>query len=148
MGRTTINSESVTSRAMRGICLGVALFASALVSACVSDTLSQQDTTPQTVSNNPNFDPAQRDQAIAEMRAKAAQPGSGVLTNAYADGDGATRPMTSQEQASGIVELQQAAQDNAQTVTDPELEEKQRSIRQLQYEAQRHYSDAVKNIAN
>jgi len=112
------------------------LFAAGLAaSACVSDTLSQHN-------------PAQREQAIAEIREKAEQPGSGQLTNAYVAADGPAEPLTPQEQDRKINELEKAAQQNNASVSDAELAAKQRSIRELRSQARNHYKDAVNTIKN
>lgn len=132
-----------------GLRVFAVLSVSFTISACVSDTLSQQDTQPQISRGaSPQFDPIQRELAIAEMRAKSDQVATVELTNAYAENDGPTNPMSPSQQSAGIAELQQASQENNAVVTDPELEAKQRSIRQLQLEGQRHYNDAVSNIQN
>ncbi len=130
--------------------LGAAVFASVALSACVSDTLSTQNTAPQPLAQNetPSYDPAQRDQAIAEIRAKADAPGSGQLTSAYVTNDGPTKPLTAQEQAEKIAELEQSAAQNDQSVTDDELAAKQRSIRELRRQANSHYNNAVNTIKN
>ena len=119
-----------------------------LFSACVSDTLSQQDTQPKTLAENPSYDPAQREQAVAEIREKAAQEGGGELTNAFANQDGPNEPMQASEQEQLIRELEQNAEQNANNIPDAELEAKQRSIRELQQKARSHYQNAVSNIQN
>ncbi|MGI9350687.1 MAG: hypothetical protein ACR2O3_03925 [Rhizobiaceae bacterium] len=128
--------------------LCLALAAALTLSACVSDTLSTADTQPQPLAENVSYDPEQREQAIAEIREKAAQPGSGELTNAFAEQDGPNEPMQASEQAELINQLEQNAQQNTDSVTDAELAEKQRSIRELQQKARNHYSNAVNNIQN
>ena len=130
------------------------LLAAILASACVSDTLSSVDTQPQpqalaeTQSQNPRLNPAARAQAVSEIRQKAAQPGSGQLTNAFADPDGPNVAMTPEQQAQSLRELEANARQNAGNVSDAELAEKQRSIRTLQNEAQTHYDKAVNSIQN
>lgn len=120
------------------------------ISACVSDTLSTVDTTPQPLAAEkpPSYDPVQREQAIEEIRAKAAQPGSGELTNPYAEANGPNEPLTAQEQARKIQELKNTAAQNDAVATDSELAEKQRSIRELQNKAKSHYGNAVNQIKN
>lgn len=121
-----------------------------IVSACVSDTLSNVDTAPQPLAAEkpPKYDPVQREQAIAEIRAKAAQPGSDELTSPYVADNGPNEPLTPQEQAKKIAELQNTAAQNDAVVTDSELAEKQRSIRELQKKANSHYGNAVNQIKN
>lgn len=121
-----------------------------MASACVSDTLSTVDTTPQPLAAEkpPSYDPAQREQAIAEIRAKAAQPGSGELTSPYEEANGPNEPLTAQEQARKIQELKNTAAQNDAVATDSELAEKQRSIRELQQKANSHYGNAVNQIKN
>lgn len=121
-----------------------------IMSACVSDTLSTVDTTPQPLAAEkpPSYDPVQREQAIAEIRAKAAQEGSGELTNPYVEANGPNEPLTAKEQARKITELKNTAARNDAVATDAELAEKQRSIRELQKKAQSHYGNAVNQIKN
>jgi len=135
----------------RNLFLVLALVASVVfLPACVSDTLSNVNTQPQPqpLAVNASYDPAQREQAVAEIRQKAAQPGSGELTNAFADPDGPNEAMTESEQAARISELEQSADRNASIVSDAELAEKQRSIRELQQKARNHYNNAVNTIKN
>ena len=127
----------------------ILLVCSIMLAACVSDTISQQETNqPLAGAGNAVFDPAQRELAVQEIRAKAARSETPELTNAYANGDGPSNPMSRAEQSAGIRELSNAAQQNNTAVPDPELEAKQRSIRQMQFEGQRHYDEALKNIQN
>jgi len=130
--------------------VSAAAIASILLSACVGDTLSQQNTAPQTLAQpeTVRYDPAQREQAIAEIRAKADAPGSEQLTNAYVTNDGPTTPLSSQEQAEKIAELEQSANQNSSSVTDDELAAKQQSIRDLRNQAKTHYNSAVNTIKN
>lgn len=130
------------------------LFASLVIcmsiSACVSDTLSQVDTTPQPLAAEkpPSYDPLQRQQAVDEIRAKSAQPGSTDPTSPYAEANGPNEPLTAQEQAQKIKELENTAAQNDVVVTDAELAEKQRSIREMQKKAKSHYGNAVNQIKN
>lgn len=121
-----------------------------VTSACVSDTLSNVDTTPQPLAAEkpPSYDPIQREQAVSEIRAKGEQPGSGELTNPYLEANGPNEPLTPQEQARKIKELQSTSSQNDVVVTDAELAEKQRSIRELQKKANSHYGNAVNQIKN
>ena len=118
----------------------------ALLSGCVSDTLSTQDTQP--LAETPSYDPVQRDQAVAEIRQKAAQPGSGQLTNAFADPVSPNQPLSAAEQAERINELEQNAIQNAANVPDAEMAAKQQSIKDLQEKARSHYDNAVDSIQN
>jgi hypothetical protein len=129
---------------------GIAAIAFMLVSGCVSDTLSQQGTQPQPLAEQktPSYDPVQRDQAVAEIRQKAAQSGSGELTSAYVTNDGPTTPMSPEEQAAKISELEGSAAQNTASVQDAELASKQQSIQQLRNEAKTHYNNAVSTIKN
>ncbi len=134
----------------RAMNIMVLVFVGALASACVSDTLSNVDTTPQPLAAEkpPSYDPVQREQAIAEIRAKAEQPGSGELTSPYVEANGPNEPFTPAEQAAKIAELENTSRQNDVVVTDAELAEKQRSIRELQKKANSHYGNAVKQIKN
>jgi len=120
-------------------------------SACVSDTLSTTDTQSQQLAEQqetPSYDPVQRQQAIEEIRAKSEQQGSGELTDPFAEANGPNEPLTPQEQASKIEEMQNTAQQNNEVMTDAELEAKQRSIREMQNKAKSHYGNAVNQIKN
>ncbi|MEM9332386.1 MAG: hypothetical protein AAGA53_13740 [Pseudomonadota bacterium] len=129
--------------------LALALAAGIALSGCVSDTLSTVDTQPKPVAaENVSYDPEQRAQAIAEIREKAAQSGSGELTNAFVNQDGPSEPMSASEQAQLINQLEQNATQNQKSVTDAELEAKQRSILELQQKARTHYDNAVNDIQN
>ena len=125
-------------------------FVAVLASACVADTLSTQGTEPQPLAEEkpPTYDPAQREQAIAEIREKAAQPGSGELTNAYTEANGPNEPLTPSEQAARISELENSATQNNVSVSDAELAAKQASIREMQGQARSHYNNAVDTIKN
>jgi len=127
-----------------------AALASLLLSACVSDTLSTQNTAPQPLAQSEpvNYDPVQRDQAVAEIRAKADASGNGEFTNAYVTNDGPSTPLSAQEQAEKIAELEQSAGQNSASVTDAELASKQQSIRDLRNQAKTHYNSALNTIKN
>lgn len=129
---------------------GILALAAFALSACVSDTLSQQNTQPQTLAEQktPNYDPEQRAQAVEEIRAKAEQPGSGELTSAYITNDGPTEPLSQEEKDAKIAELEESAAQNSNSVADAELAAKQNSIRDLQNQAKTHYNNAVNNIKN
>jgi len=121
------------------------------LSACVSDTLSTTDTQSQQLAQpqeDPSYDPVQRQQAIDEIRAKSEQPGSDELTDPFAQADGPNEPLTPQEQANKIEEMQNTAQQNNQVMTDAELAAKQRSIREMQNKAKSHYGNAIDQIKN
>ncbi len=121
-----------------------------VLTGCVSDTLSQQNTQPQPLATSvsTSYDPAQREQAISEIRAKAENANSGELTNAYATNDGPTTPLTAEEQAAKIAELERNAATNQGSVTDAELAAKQNSINELRSKARSHYDNALNTIAN
>ena len=125
-----------------------------VLSACVSDTLSVQNTQPQPqpvslqTSEPTRYDPVQRAQAIEEMRAKAEQSGSGELTNAFTDVEGATDPLTPEQRDAKIRELSNSASENSGSVTDEEVTAKQESIRRLQAKGASHYKNAVNSIEN
>jgi hypothetical protein len=126
------------------------VLASVIVSACVSDTLSNVDTQPQPLAAEkpPSYDPIQREQAIEEIRAKGEQPGSGELTNPYVEANGPNEPFTHQEQAAKIAELESSAANNDTVSDDAELAAKQRSIKELQKKASSHYGNALNEIKN
>lgn len=94
-----------------------------------------------------SYDPQLRAEAVAEIRAKADQP-NGELTNAFASGDGPAEPLTKQEQAQRIAEMERNAIQTGAAVEDAELTESQRSIRDLQRKAKSHYSSAIDQIEN
>lgn len=131
------------------------LVAGLVVSGCVSDTLSStntQSTNAQLINADnqtaPRYDPVQRAEAVAEMREKAANANSGVLTNAYASADGPNEPLSQSDSQARIVALQQEAAQNGVVASDNELDEKQRRIRELQRKAATHYGSAINTIEN
>lgn len=126
------------------------VLASVIVSACVSDTLSNVDTQPQPLAAEkpPSYDPIQREQAVEEIRAKGEQPGSGELTNPYVEANGPNEPFTPQQQAAKIAELENSAANNDAVAGDAELAAKQRSIQELQKKAESHYDNALDEIKN
>ena len=155
-----------------GISIGKLLVAASLLTGCVStaDTLSSVNTQPTpeplqsngtgatvqtasiqtegTGSEEVKYDPAQRAQAVAEIRAKSANANSGVPTNAFAQADGPNSPLSAEEQAAKIAELENSANRNNSSITDAELAAKQRSIKELQQKAKTHYNSAINNIKN
>lgn len=126
------------------------LIAGVMFSGCVSDTLSQQNAQSQALAEQQetSYDPAQRAQAVAEIRAKAAQEGSGELTQAYAEADGPSEPLTPQEQATRIAELERDAAANETNIADSEIARTQRSINEMRNQARNHYDSAVSQIEN
>jgi len=141
------------------------------LSACVSNTLEVQNTqaTPEpllqnaaTTTSDPlilnseqtattqdgNYDPIQRAQAVAEIRAKAENSSTPELTSAYTVNENPNRPLTAEEQAAKLAELNRTVETQNGSITDAELEDKQRSIRELQARGQNHYESAVKSIQN
>ena len=147
------------------------LFAFSGLYGCVSNTLSVENTqtTPEpllqnaaTTTQDPllqnaavtgtdqdvNYDPIQRAQAVAEIRAKVENSSTPELTTAYTVNDSPTRPLTAEEQAAKLAELNRTVETQNRGITDAELEAKQRSIRELQARGQNHYESAVKTIQN
>lgn len=128
----------------------------AIISACVSNTLSVENTQPaptpivqtDNATGNDNFDPSQRALAVEEIRKKAENSSTPELTNAFSAADGPNRPLTAQEQAAKLAELNQTAAQNSGGISDAELAEKQRSIRELQAKGENHYENAVNSIQN
>ena len=125
------------------------VFANLALCACVSDTLSQQNTQPKPITaQNTSYDPIARENAVAEIRAKAADSGSGELTSAYVTNDGPTSPLSPEEQAAKIAELEQSAGNNSGQISDDELNATQQSIKDLQNKARTHYNSALNSIQN
>ena len=116
-------------------------------SGCVSSTMDSVDTQTTSLEEPPTYDPAQRSQAVAEIRAKAGQS-SGELTNAFASGDGPNETMAVHRQQTLINQLEQDAARTQATIEDEELTNSQQSIRQLQHKARSHYKNAVTTIEN
>lgn len=137
-------------KTLRRLNAATAIVACVLLSACVSETLSTQNTAPQPLAQTETlrYDQAQREQAIAEIRAKSDAPGSGQLTSAYVTNDGATTPLSAEEQAAKIAELEQSASQNSGSVPDAELAAKQQSIQDLRNQAKTHYDSAINTIKN
>ncbi len=124
------------------------VLASVILSACVSDTLSNVDTQPLAAEKPQSYDPVQREQAVEEIRAKGEQPGSGELTNPYVEANGPNEPFTPQQQAAKIAELEGSATNNDVVSDDEELAAKHRSIQELQKKADSHYDNALDEIKN
>jgi len=123
-----------------------------MVSGCVSSNLGSVDTqsasaVPSPHETPPAYDPLQRAQAVAEIRQKSARP-SGELTHAFASGDGPGETLDKAEQTRLITELEQAAAENSNAVSDAELTERQNAIRALQAKAKSHYKNALNTIEN
>lgn len=120
------------------------------LTACVSSTLGTVDTQPepQPLAAEPaHYDPQQRDQAVAEIRAKASQP-SGELTNAFAEAEGEGELMSPDAKNRTINELETGIAQENETIPDAELSASQRSIREMQRKAKSHYDSAVTEIKN
>jgi len=154
-----INSEISVKKFCALLCV------SWILSACVSDTLSVENTqvaptpvvqnaaqttgaTQPTDTSNASYDPIQRAQAVAEIRAKADNSSTPGLTNAYTVSEGSTRPLTAEEQAAKLAEINRTVEAKNLGISDAELEAKQRSIRELQARGQNHYEKAVTTIQN
>lgn len=143
-----------TFRYKRPVLLAFTLLSALAVSGCVSDTLNSTNTSPlpepikASHTQDVNYDPVQREAAIAEIRQKAANANSGQLTNAYAAADGPNEPQSPDEAAAKIQALQQIAGQEEAGSIDPELAAKQLQIKQLQQKARTHYGNALQTIEN
>lgn len=121
-----------------------------LLAGCVSSTLETVDTQPepQPLAAEPtHYDPQQRDQAVAEIRAKASQP-NGELTNAFAEAEGEGELMSRDAKNRTINELETGITQESEAIPDAELSASQRSIREMQQKARSHYDSAVTEIKN
>ena len=129
------------------------LCAGFLLQACVSSTLgtvkqsaSLQPQSEQT--NEPvNYDPVQRENAIAEMRQKASRS-SGELTNAFVNPDGPNEPMSPEHKQRLLDEMNRQAAQSENVITDSELEARQRTIAEMQNRARNHYKKTLSSIEN
>ena len=130
------------------------LCASIGVSGCVSDTLGSANTKQpvQTVkAEEPKYDPVARAHAVAEIREKAANANSGILTNAYAAEDGPNEPLTPEETQARINHVRMMAEsaNGAGSVpSDNELAAKKRRMQVIQDRAKDHYGKALNTIEN
>lgn len=116
-----------------------------LASGCVSSTL--ESAKPEVEAKTPTYDLVARENAVAEMRAKAANV-SGKKTNAYQIPETFNQPLTSSEANAKIQELNMSSSALAETLSDDEFDEKQRSIEAMRLKAQSHYLDALDKIEN
>lgn len=135
----------------RNLCAMIALLSVALMTGgCVSSALDSVGSSEIATDSPPkelSFDPAAREQAVAEMRAKAADQ-SNENANAFQSQDNAVRPLSASEADEKIRALNASTSESSTQITDEELDAKQRSIAELRHKAKSHYSDALKKIEN
>lgn len=96
-------------------------------------------------SGNSVLDPAEREKAIAEMRAKAGQE-SGAKTQIGAIPETAAERLDASGLRALESELKQSAGEADTRITDAELAAKRRSINAMRRKANRHYEDALQGI--
>lgn len=124
-------------------------------SAALSDdpvALTEQTQTTSAASADSAIDPnavnpAAREQAVEEMRAKAEQT-SGEKTHIGALPETAAKQLTPRQQQTKSAELKAAVAQAQSSVSDAEVQSKQSSIQRLRQKAKSHYQDAVKRIEN
>lgn len=105
-------------------------------------------TSPDTVAAQAGgVNPTAREQAVQEIRAKAAHT-SGQKTQIGELPDTAAPQLTPAEQAQKQQQLKQAAAEASASVSDAEVQSKQESIRRLQNRARSHYDNAIDSIEN
>ncbi len=123
-----------------------------LLGACVSSNSARIDPQQATYEQpeqleEVSYNPQARADAVIEIRSKASQR-SGELTNAFASGDGPAEPMTKQEQAQRIADMEKNASINSGAVSDAEVTDSQRSVKSMKWKAKSHYQKAVEQIEN
>lgn len=92
-------------------------------------------------------DPAKRQQAVDEIRAKAAVS-SGQKTQIGAVPGAATEQMDTREQADIASKLDESRKAVGSELSDAEIEARQAAIRRLQKKGKTHYEQAVDAIEN
>ncbi|MCB1416939.1 MAG: hypothetical protein KDJ64_11060, partial [Nitratireductor sp.] len=92
-------------------------------------------------------DPVKRQQAINEIRTKAATS-SGQKTQIGAVPASATEQMSSQEQADMASQLENSRQATGDALSDAEVEARKATIRRLQKKGQTHYQQTLDAIEN
>lgn len=111
---------------------------------------------PQTTqpANNPDgmaagsvSDPVKRQQALEEIRTKAAAS-SGEKTQIGAVPEAATGQMSSQEQSAIAAELENSRQAAGSELSDAEIEARKAAIRRLQQKGKTHYERTLESIEN
>ena len=135
----------------RNLCAMIALLSVAFMTGgCVSSALDSVGSSEIATNSPPkelSYDPAAREQAVAEMRAKAADL-SDENANAFQSRESSVRPLTASEADAKIRALNASASESGIQITDEEMDAKQRSIAELRRKAKTHYSDALKKIEN
>ena len=132
----------------RNLCAMVALFVvGASLGGCVSSTLNSVQQSELETTKELTYDPVAREQAVAEMRAKA-EVRNTENSNAFASQDGPNRPLTASEADAKIRALNASTNALSTQISDEEMNAKQRSIENLRQKAKNHYSDALRKIEN
>jgi len=126
------------------------IFAGIATGGCVSSSLNetlQPEVAASEETKEPTFDPAAREQAVAQMRAKAENK-SDEKTNAFRNQDGPLRPLTNSEANAKISALNASSKARNDQLSGGEQDANQASIDELKRKAKSHYADAVRNIEN
>ncbi|MFK5977941.1 MAG: hypothetical protein QM488_03535 [Rhizobiaceae bacterium] len=135
----------------RNLCAMMALFVVGFsAGGCVSSSLNsvqQSEVATSIETDDPAYDPIAREQAVAEMRAKADAKNT-ENANAFLSQDGPNRPLTASEADAKIRALNASTSDLSTRISDEEMDAKQRSIAELRRKAKSHYSDALRKIEN
>ena len=119
----------------------------ALLGGCVSSSLNSVKETEAQSAAEPTYDLALREEAVAEMRAKAENQ-SGEKTNVFKNQDGPGRPMTQEEVDLKVKALRNRVKSQSKKVSDVELTEKAKIRNNLRKRARTHYQNRVKKIEN
>lgn len=132
----------------RNLCAIMALlFVGFLASGCVSSTLNSVQQSELDTNKELSYDPVAREQAVAEMRAKAAELNT-QSSNAFASQENTNHPLTASEADAKIRALNASTAELGTQISDEEMDAKQRSIAALRRKAKNHYSDALRKIEN
>ena len=92
-------------------------------------------------------DPAKRQQALEEIRAKAAAS-SGEKTRIGTVPEAASEQMSLQEQSAIAAELEESRRATGSELSDAEVEARKAAIRRLQQKGKTHYERALDSIEN
>ena len=112
---------------------------------CVSSSLNSVKNTEPAVQKEPDYDLALREEAVAEMRAKAENK-SGKKTNVFRNQDGPGKPLSQSQINARMRELNSIAEAQENTVSDDEVAAKKRTIKELRKRANTHYEDRLEKI--
>lgn len=118
-----------------------------LQAGCVSSSLNSVKETNTQIAKEPTYDLALREEAVAEIRAKAEKTDD-KKTNVFRNQDGPGKPLSQAQVKSRMKALNSVAEEQSNRISDDELAAKKQSINELRKRARTHYSDRLEKIEN